>query len=101
MHESHKRALNAVRKRFRAARNDLNLRINAYEVAKHRNMEIRLTFDAGSVHAAYVQREQFEIHRQRRLAIIKHYRLALMDAIERYQEAGDILVTVERLLEKA
>lgn len=81
MHERHKRALNAVRKRFRAARNDLNLRINAYEVARENYIN-----SIGHWHG---------------LAIAKMRTNELLAAIERYQEAGDILVTVERLLEKA
>lgn len=101
MHESHKRALNAVRKRFRAARNDLNLRINAYEVAKHRYIEVKLVYDASSSTSSISQRATYLLHKQRRFALVKNARLVLLDAIERYQEAGDVLVTVERLLEKA
>lgn len=91
MHERHKRALNAVRKRFRAARNDLSLHINAYEVARE-SYHRPLDSPSADVRAAVLRQ------RQRHVGWTIQ---ALQDAIERYQEAGDILVTVERLLEKA
>lgn len=83
MNSHHKSALLKARRQFRKARNHMLLVRNAYECERERVLHAMWS-------GMYPRRE-----------LLLHYIGLYHKALEAYTDAGDTLVVVERLLEKA
>lgn len=83
MHPSNKAALLKARRQFRKARNHMLLVKDAYECERERVLHCLWQ-------GMYPRRE-----------LLLHYVGMYHKALEAYTDAGDLLGTVERLLEKA
>ena len=83
MHPNHKLPLHATRLRFRLARRKMNKEIKGMNVMREYMLHLYLEDD------------------HRAVSILRVQMRIVLAAIEAYQAAGENLVVVERLLEKA
>lgn len=94
MHPHHKAVLLKARLAFRKARNDMQLKLNAYEVARNK-------YHAGMASDWSVNKYLFKMWHTRALARIQDASGPLQVSVARYLEAGEVLNTVDRLLANA